>query len=188
MDTGEMPPEEVVQLNRKFKKSIMDVMFNMTDTFYIHCLPNPLLQIGNRGLVDREKADGIVLVFGPYSTRALSWDEQFIHCEMQFGRWERVRIPFECVARMFDKGGHVSMQWATMVSQDTSDTGATKITSASSAAKKLSESPADQGAKNPVAPAAASSGGAAEAKSDEKKSKTDKPRVIEVDFSKKRQR
>ncbi|MCE9599098.1 MAG: hypothetical protein K8S54_14140 [Spirochaetia bacterium] len=110
--------EELVAYNRKFKKAILDVMFSLSDTFYVHCVPNPLLHIGSRGLQDREEREGIVLVFGPYSTKNLNWDETGIHCEMQFNKWERVRIPFECIDRMFDKSGQVNMQWATLVSAE----------------------------------------------------------------------
>ncbi|HMU85553.1 MAG TPA: ClpXP protease specificity-enhancing factor SspB [Leptospiraceae bacterium] len=110
--------EELVAYNRKFKKAVLDVMFSMSDTFYIHCMPNPLLHIGGRGMTDREQREGIVLVFGPYSTRNLNWDEGSILCEMQFNRWEKVRIPFECVSRIFDKSGQVNMQWATLVSSE----------------------------------------------------------------------
>jgi hypothetical protein len=110
--------EELVAYNRKFKKAVLDVLFSLSDTFYVHCMPNPLLQIGSRGLLDREQREGIVLVFGPYSTRNLNWDESGIQCEMQFNRWEQVRIPFECIDRMYDKGGQVNMMWATLVSSE----------------------------------------------------------------------
>lgn len=118
MDTGDQSPEEQIAYNRKFKKSVMDVFFTVCDTFYVHCMPNPILRLGTRGLVDKEKEEGIILVFGPYSTRHLTWDENSVHCEMQFGKWEKVTIPFECIGRMFDKSGQVIMQWATLVSQE----------------------------------------------------------------------
>jgi hypothetical protein len=116
--SDQMSGQELVEYNRKFKRAILDVLFRLCDTFYMHCMPNPLLHIGKRGLVDKEKTDGIILVFGPYSTRHLSWDDNFIHCEMQFGRWEKVSLPYECVARMFDKSGQVIMQWATLVAPE----------------------------------------------------------------------
>jgi hypothetical protein len=118
MDTVDTSPEELVIFNRKLKKATLDVLFTLCDTFYIHCMPNPLLMIGKRGLADKEKTEGIILVFGPYSTRHLNWDEKSIQCEMQFGKWERVNIPFECIARMFDKSGQVIMQWATLISPE----------------------------------------------------------------------
>ena len=114
MTTGSGDQEEMLLYNRKVKIAVLDVLFGQCDTFYIHCMPNPSLFIGNRGLIDREKTEGIILVFGPYSTRHLSWDEKFIHCEMQFSRWERIDIPFECIARMFDKTGQFIMQWSTL--------------------------------------------------------------------------
>ncbi len=150
--------EELVAYNRKFKKAILDAMFSMSDTFYIHCMPNPLLNIGTRGLSEREEREGIVLVFGPYSTRALNWDEKSILCEMQFNRWEKVRIPFECISRIFDKSGQVNMQWATLVS---------------------SESHREETAQPPEA--------AADGKpAPETPKKKEKSRVIEVDFTRKR--
>ena len=114
MESGENNDQELLEYNRKLKKAVLDVLFTQCDTFYIHCMPNARLAIGKRGLVDKEKTEGIILVFGPYSTRQLSWDESSIHCEMQFGRWERVVIPFECIGRTFDKAGQVLMQWATI--------------------------------------------------------------------------
>ncbi len=114
MESGENNDQELLEYNRKLKKAVLDVLFTQCDTFYIHCMPNARLQIGKRGLVEKEKTEGIILVFGPYSTRQLSWDESSIHCEMQFGRWERVVIPFECIGRTFDKAGQVLMQWATI--------------------------------------------------------------------------
>ncbi len=114
MSSSDSNSGDILAYNRKFKKSVLDMMFTICDTFYIHCIPDPSLFMGTRGLIDREKTDGIILVFGPYSTRHLTWDEQFIHCEMQFNRWEKVSIPFECIARMFDKSGQVIMQWQTM--------------------------------------------------------------------------
>lgn len=148
--------EELVAYNRKFKKAVLDVMFSLSDTFYVHCMPNPLLQIGTRGLMDREQREGIVLVFGPYSTRNLNWDETGIHCEMQFNRWEHVRIPFECIDRMYDKGGQVNMMWATLVS---------------------SESHREAGETVEAPPAT---------EEEKPQRKKEKSRVIEVDFTKKK--
>lgn len=103
--------EEMKNL-RKFKKAILDVLFNHCETFYIHCMPHERLVLGKRGLLKKEQTEGLILVFGPYSTRKLTWDDDFLECEMQFSRWEYVRIPFDCVVRMFDKSGQVIMQWA----------------------------------------------------------------------------
>lgn len=111
--------QELIRYNRKLKKEILNVLFRECDTFYIHCLPNPGLEIGSRGLVDKEVTEGIILVFGPYSTRTLTWDEEFIHCDMQFNtRWESVHIPYESIYRMFDREGQVLMQWSTFVSEE----------------------------------------------------------------------
>ncbi len=114
MDSGEQNSDEMRRYNIELKKAILDVMFRLSDTFYIHCMPDPSLFIGSRGLVGKEESEGIILVFGPYSTRNLTWDETAIHCEMQFrSNWERVTIPFQSIFRIFDKNGQVLMQWIT---------------------------------------------------------------------------
>ena len=104
---------------RKFKKSILDVLFNHCETFYIHCMPHEKLLLGKRGLLKKEQTEGLILVFGPYSTRGLTWDDDYLECEMQFSRWEFVRIPFDSIVRMFDKSGQVIMQWAMPEIEDT---------------------------------------------------------------------
>lgn len=118
MDEGITGDEEQLRYNRRLKKAILDVMFRDVETFYVHCMPSSLLEIGRRGLVDKETKEGIILVFGPYSTRHLSWDDNLIYCDMQFGRWEQVAIPYECIARIFDKTGQVIMQWAVLNTPD----------------------------------------------------------------------
>ena len=118
MDEGITGDEELLRYNRRLKKAMLDVMFRDVETFYVHCMPNSMLEIGRRGLIEKESKDGIILVFGPYSTRHLSWDDNLIYCDMQFGRWEQVTIPYECIARMFDKTGQVIMQWAVLTAPD----------------------------------------------------------------------
>ncbi len=118
MDEGTTGEGEVLLYNRRLKKAILDVMFRDVETFYVHCMPNPLLEVGSRGLIEKEGKEGIILVFGPYSTRHLSWDDGLIYCDMQFGRWEQVVIPYECIARIFDKTGQVIMQWAVMTASE----------------------------------------------------------------------
>ncbi|MBX7057960.1 MAG: stringent starvation protein B [Leptospirales bacterium] len=112
MERGAPPDQEQLQRLRQFKRATLDVMFQHCDTFYIHCQPHPDLQIGQRGLVQQEKEEGIILVFGPHSVRHLALNDRFLLCELQFSRWESVAIPFECILRMFDKGGRVMVQWA----------------------------------------------------------------------------
>lgn len=113
-----MADSDEVIYNRQLKKAVLAAMFEACDTFYIHCMPHPELYIGKRGLIDKEKAEGIILVLGPYSTRDLELDEQFVLCDMQFSGWESVAIPYECIVRMFDKSGAVIMQWSTPYSTD----------------------------------------------------------------------
>lgn len=106
-------PEDLAY-NRRVKKVVVETLFEVCETFYLHCVPHPDLYLGGRGLIDKEKEEGIVLVFGPYSARRLSWDERGIDCDMHFARWEPVHIPWECVHRAFDKPGQFLMQWVTM--------------------------------------------------------------------------
>jgi len=124
--------------NRRLKKAILDVMFLEVETFYIHCNPHPELLIGNRGLVDKEKEEGIILVFGPYSTRHLSWDEHAIHCDMQFNKWEHCSIPFISISRIFDKEGQVIMQWAVYEHSTSAETQSSEADSALTEEEKKS--------------------------------------------------
>lgn len=106
--------EEDLNYNKILKKSIFEVILEKTDTFYIHCMNHRRLYIGSRGLLENEKKEGIILVFGPYSYRNLDWDEHAIYCEMNFGKWETITIPYECIFRIFDKAGHFIMQFLNM--------------------------------------------------------------------------
>lgn len=166
---------ELIEFNRKFKKAVLDVMFSVCDTFYIHCLPNPLLLIGKRGLLEKEKKEGIILVFGPYSAKHLSWDDNFIFCDMQFQGWEHVRIPYECIGRIFDKSGQVIMQWATFVSPDSDQ-------QKEILEKKPEELP-ELGKPEKFGKANKLEG--PDIKEEKQKTKISKSKVIEVDFSKK---
>ncbi len=106
--------EEDLNYNKILKKSLFEVILEKTDTFYVHCMNHRRLSIGSRGLLENEKKEGIILVFGPYSYRNLDWDENAIYCEMNFGKWESIVIPFECIFRIFDKAGHFIMQFLNM--------------------------------------------------------------------------
>ena len=103
-------PEDVAY-NRRVKRVVVESLLEVCETFYLHCMPHPDLFLGNRGLIDQESKEGVVLVFGPYSARRLNWDDRGIDCDMHFSRWEPVHIPWECVHRAFDKAGQFLMQW-----------------------------------------------------------------------------
>lgn len=103
--------KEEIEYNRKIKKSIFEVLLEEANTFYIHCIDHPQLVIGDRGLIGKEKEEGIVLVLGPYSYRNLHWDEKGISCEMNFAKWEYVYIPYESIFRFFDKAGQCLFQF-----------------------------------------------------------------------------
>ncbi|MCB1309972.1 MAG: stringent starvation protein B [Leptospiraceae bacterium] len=175
MDTRDPNERELLEYNRKFKKAVLDVVFHHAETFYVHCMPNAELQLGRRGLLDREKNEGIILVFGPYSTRNLSWDDRFIYCELQFNRWENVQIPFECIARIFDKSGQVIMQWATMTAGEEGDSTGSIAPATPTLGRPLSETDSI----GSVTPPPEKTG---DAPADEPKDS----RVIEVDFRKKK--
>ncbi len=106
--------KEDLLYNKIFKSTLIKVLLEQTETFYLHCANHSQLQIGTRGLLEKEKQEGIILVFGPYSFKNLDYDDDGIYCEMNFGKWEKVYIPYECIFRAFDKAGHFLMQFLTM--------------------------------------------------------------------------
>lgn len=165
-----MADTEEVIYNRQIKRAVLGALFEACDTFYIHCMPHPDLYIGKRGLIDKEKTEGLILVLGPYSTRDLELDEQFILCDMQFSGWESVTIPYECIVRMFDKSGAVIMQWSTPYAEE--------LTLAD-AGKETKKSPAKSGKKSGKS-AAKESGAEGSAESDET--------VIKVDFTRRKRK
>ncbi|MCB1173409.1 MAG: stringent starvation protein B [Leptospiraceae bacterium] len=112
--------KEGLRQHRAFKKDLLDVIFSHFETFYLHCMPHPNLVLGKRGLLEKEKSEGIILVFGPHSNRNLGWDEHFLYCELQFQRWETVQIPYESIARIFDKEGQIIIHSATMAEPEKS--------------------------------------------------------------------
>lgn len=185
MEGGNQNEEELLEHNRKLKKAVLDVMFQHCDTFYIHCMPDPELQIGTRGLVERENEEGIVLVFGPYSTRHLAWDERYLFCELQFTRWEQVRIPYECVGRVFDKGGQVIMQWATMTAERLRLAESSESPGGAAARESVDSDPDPAHRSEKADDLAKGRPGGAGGKSG-KRDENEESRVIEVDFRNRR--
>jgi len=189
MDRGKGSSDDggSMEQNRRFKKAILDVLFQYCETFYIHCMPHPDLAIGRRGLLDREKTEGIVLVFGPHSTRQLSWDDRLMYCELQFNRWEPVSIPYECVARMFDKDGQVIMQWSALAPEENAPTrgplGGPRRSGTTG--PERSRGARDFGATADSSSESATDHGAAKG-SGESPEKSGESRVIEVDFTRRR--
>lgn len=192
-DNGEINPE-LIEYNRRLKRAILDVMFRETETFYIHSLPHPRLVIGRRGLVEREKTEGIILVFGPYSVRRLEWDEQAVRADLQFGsRWEHVVIPYECIVRIFDKSGQVIMQWATMAVREVEQqppgekgepkTDIDKPRKGTGRTGKATGRTGRKGAGSTARDRGSAGGRSTEGKT--KRQKKETSRVIEVDFSRK---
>ena len=106
------PIDENLAYNRTIKKSILSQLFTLSSVFYVHCMNHPELILGRRKLSSQEQEEGIVLVFGPYSSRNLNWNDTSIVCELQFQYWENIIIPYESIARIFDKEGQVMMNLA----------------------------------------------------------------------------
>ncbi|MBW7857035.1 MAG: stringent starvation protein B [Leptonema sp. (in: Bacteria)] len=102
-------PEDL-EYNRRIKRALFESLFEVCETFYVQVMPHSELVIGMRGLVGKEKEEGIVMVFGPYSARRLSWDEWGVSCDMHFNGWEIVHIPWESITRIFDKEGQFFIQ------------------------------------------------------------------------------
>jgi hypothetical protein len=87
----------------KYKKEILDIVFNNYNKFYIHVAPLSDVVIGKRGFLDQEKDHGIVLVFGNESYKNFEWDENNIYVSMKFsGVWEELIIPFGAIQAVFD--------------------------------------------------------------------------------------
>ena len=178
---------------RKFKKAILDVLFIHCETFYIHCMPHEQLVLGKRGLLKKEQTEGQILVFGPYSTRKLTWDDDYLECEMQFSRWEYVRIPFDCIVRMFDKSGQVIMQWAMPEIEEVTGPDLKLHVSDSDAgsdgADGTNPEPGSTGEENAIATGKKTTSARTAAKKSSKKTakkgKSSDDNVIEVDFTRK---
>ena len=90
MDDETLTREDIDQL-RKFKSSIFDLYWEKYGFFYIHVLPHPDLQMGNRGLIGKEKEGGVILAFGATACKDISSEEEYLYAELQFGmKWENV--------------------------------------------------------------------------------------------------
>ncbi|MBI41125.1 MAG: hypothetical protein CMF59_16125 [Leptospiraceae bacterium] len=176
---------------RKFKKAILDVLFIHCETFYIHCMPHEQLVLGKRGLLKKEQTEGLILVFGPYSTRKLTWDDDSLECEMQFSRWEYVRIPFDSIVRMFDKSGQVIMQWAMPELEEVTGPDLKLHVTDSDADAQETEGAGSSGdneadSSEKARPAGKSAARRATKKSSKKSRKSTDDNVIEVDFTQKK--
>ncbi len=88
---------------------------------------------------------------------------------MQFNRWEKVTIPYESIARMFDKNGQVIMQWATMVAEEEPGDGTVEEKGEESRPGEVSSLPEEKKG----------------SKGQKQGAKPEESRVIEVDFTKK---
>ncbi len=86
-----------------FKKNIILEVFKNFDRVYMHIAPLKEVIIGDRGFVDREKEDGIVLVFRQESYKDFEWDDDKIYVSMRFsGKWENLEIPLNAIQAVFN--------------------------------------------------------------------------------------
>ncbi len=86
-----------------FKKNIILETFKHYEKIYMHIAPLPDVVIGSRGFVDKEKTDGIILVFGKESYKDFEWDDNKIYVSMRFsGKWESLEIPLNAVQAIFN--------------------------------------------------------------------------------------
>ena len=93
--------EEIV---RNHKKRLFELYWETYGIFFSHLIPHPNLKIGSRGLVENEKKNGLLLIFGETSTKNLALEEDYIYAELQFGaKWETLEIPWNCVYAFYDK-------------------------------------------------------------------------------------
>lgn len=100
----EILSKEEVKALREFKSRLFDLYWEKFGFFYIHVLPHQSLEIGSRGLVNKEKESGVVLAFGPSACKEISSQQDYLYAELQFGfKWEKLIIPWDCVFRIFDK-------------------------------------------------------------------------------------
>jgi len=90
----------------KFKKQILELLFDFYDKFYMHVVPAGDIRIGERGFIGNESEHGLVLVFSASSYKNLRWDENSLYADMRFsGKWESLAIPFQSIVTVFDDPG-----------------------------------------------------------------------------------
>ncbi len=82
----------------EFKKTVITKALEEFEKIYIHALPHPKLVVGDRGLINSEKNNGIVLAIGSASCSEFSMDDDYMYAKLRFnGVWENVLIPYESV-------------------------------------------------------------------------------------------
>lgn len=83
---------------KKLKKTVIAEAMETFGKIYIHSIPHQNLIIGERGLINNEKNNGIVLAIGSASCSEFRMEEDFIFAKLRFnGMWEDVFIPYEAV-------------------------------------------------------------------------------------------
>ena len=82
----------------QLKKLVINETLEKFEKVYIHALPHPKLLVGERGLINSEKNNGIVLAIGSASCKEFTMDDNFMYAMLRFnGVWENVVIPYESV-------------------------------------------------------------------------------------------
>lgn len=82
----------------KLKKTLITITMEKFGKIYIHSLPHAKLVVGERGLINSEKNNGIVLAIGSSSCAEFRLEDDFIFAKLRFnGIWEDVFIPYESV-------------------------------------------------------------------------------------------
>ena len=82
----------------KLKKTVISAAMEEYGKIYIHSLPHPKLVVGERGLINSEKNNGIVLAIGSASCSDFKMEDDYIFAKLRFnGVWENVFIPYEAV-------------------------------------------------------------------------------------------
>ena len=83
---------------RKLKQNIINATLDEFGKIYIHSLPHAKLVVGERGLINSEKNNGIVLAIGSASCSEFRMEDEYIYAKLRFnGVWEDVFIPYEAV-------------------------------------------------------------------------------------------
>jgi stringent starvation protein B len=88
---------------KNFKKNIIMEVFKHYEKVYMHVAPLPEVVIGERGFVEKEKEEGIILVFGKESYKDFEWDDDKVYVSMRFsGKWENLEIPIIAIQAIFN--------------------------------------------------------------------------------------
>ena len=106
--------KQLLKINRILKKTVLESLLEHPIVLYISCQPHPNLRIGTKRMLPRHRAKEIVLPFDSKSMRDLKFKDHYLSCKLHLESWKEVKIPYESISRIFDKGSQVIMQWITI--------------------------------------------------------------------------